>query len=56
MVVQIARIHIKRSKKPLEAAINDPTIIPDTDKGKVRNRAAFIQTEAFDKIIVLKIN
>ena len=50
MVVQSARIHITGSKKPLEAAINEPTIIPDNDKGKVRRRAAFIQLLAFDKL------
>jgi len=34
----------------------NPQLIPDIDKGKVRKRAAFIQTVAFDKILFLKIN
>jgi hypothetical protein len=43
-------MQITGSKNPFEAAINDPTIIPDNDKGKVRRRAAFIQLLAFDKL------
>jgi len=43
-------MQITGSKKPWEAAINEPTMIPDNDKGKVRNRAAFIQLFVFDKI------
>ena len=47
---------MRESKAFWDAAILDPTIIPDKDKGKVRRRAAFIQIVTFDKINVLMIN
>ena len=37
-----ASTNIEASKYPLEAAMQEPTIIPDTESGKVRRRAAFI--------------
>jgi hypothetical protein len=49
MVVKRANTHINGSKYPSEAAINDPAMIPDNDKGKVRSLAALIQTLALDK-------
>ncbi len=53
MVVQSASAQITGSKTPFDAAINDPTIIPDNDKGKVRRRAALTQMLTFDKIIAV---
>lgn len=40
MVVSIASQKIVVSQKPFPYAIADPTMIPESDKGRVRNRAA----------------
>ena len=55
MVVNIVRKQIHSSKTFLEAAINDPTMIPESDKGKVRRRAAFIQDFNADKTYEYKL-
>lgn len=56
MVVHIARIKISASNALFEAAINDPNIIPDKDKGSVRSLAALIHGDTLIKINNLKVN
>ena len=46
----MAKLKINGLKYPSAEAKNDPKIIPESDKGKVRNRAAFSHDLIVDKI------
>ena len=48
MVVKMANKKIRASHLPSKAAIPEPIIIPETDKGRVLNLIASIQNLIFD--------